>query len=151
MPWEEMGLQYKVGGVYQFMTFYINRMRFSATVFMWIQFHRRKKSIKAFLHFCLHSTDNALRTKRDYNEYACSSSVQKGSCDWLLPSARHLENWRSLEMTVMSLREVTVISNDWPSASHFYWRHLGEWRSFLMADHLLVTSNDVISINKNYY
>ena len=34
MPWEEMGLQYKVGGVYQFMTFYINRMRFSATVFM---------------------------------------------------------------------------------------------------------------------
>ena len=39
---------------------------------------------------------------------------------WLLPSARHLENWRSLQMTVASLGEMTVTYNDWPSACHFY-------------------------------
>ena len=34
------------------------------------------------------------------------------STHWLLPFARHLENRLSLQMTVTSLEEVTVISND---------------------------------------
>ena len=42
---------------------------------------------------------------------------------WVLPSARHLENWRSLQMTVTSIGEGTVTSNDWPSACDFYWHH----------------------------
>ena len=32
--------------------------------------------------------------------------------DWLLPSACHLENLLSFHVTVMSLGEVTVTSND---------------------------------------
>ena len=35
--------------------------------------------------------------------------------------------------------------------SKWQWCHLEKWRSFLMTDHLLVTSSDVISISKNYY
>ena len=42
---------------------------------------------------------------------------------WLLPSARHLDYWQSLLVTVTSLGEMIVTSNDWPSACHFYWRH----------------------------
>ena len=42
---------------------------------------------------------------------------------WLLPSLRQLKNWQSLQMTVTSFGEVTVNSNDLPSACHFYWRH----------------------------
>ena len=51
------------------------------------------------------------------------TSIEVTSRWWLLPSPRHLKNWQSLQMTVTSFGEVTVNSNDLPSACHFYWRH----------------------------
>ena len=53
----------------------------------------------------------------------CSCRRKTGMWYWLPPSARHLENWRLLQMTVTSLGKVMVTSNDQPSVCHFYWCH----------------------------
>ena len=78
------------------------------------------------IRFRFHSyLDSSVTMQAPFKKLATLYSIKipQDFQQWLLPFARHLKNWWSLHVTVMSLGETTVISNDWPSACHFYWRH----------------------------